>query len=129
AEQALGVNAAQPSQARYPHSTRDTLYAWAPWAVLVACCALWGTPAYKAFLNNLFAGVPLKTTLFGSPLTGTLSLPAWDMPALHNLVQRMPPVAAVGAKPEAARVTLNGLSAACRGDFRRAALPRLLRRA
>ena len=48
---------------------------------------------------------------------GTLSLPFWDMPALHNLVERMPPVAPVGAKPEAARFTINWLSAAGTGVF------------
>jgi lactate permease len=39
------------------------------------------------------------------------------MPALHNLVQRMPPVAPVNAKPEAARFTINWLSAAGTGVF------------
>jgi len=127
-EQALGSSAARPPEARYPHSTAQTVYAWAPWAVLVGCCALWGAPSYKAFLNTLFAGVPLKTTLFGSPLTGSLSLPAWDMPALHNLVQRMPPVVAEGAKPEAARFNLNWLSAAGTGVFIASLLTGLLLR-
>jgi lactate permease len=36
---------------------------------------------------------------------------------LHNLVQRMPPVAPVNAKPEAARFTINWLSAAGTGVF------------
>jgi lactate permease len=127
-EQALGSNAEQPPVARYPHSTAATVYAWAPWAVLVGCCAVWGAPSFKAFLNNVFAGVPLKTTLFGSPLTGSLSLPAWDMPALHNLVQRMPPVVAAGAKPEAARFNLNWLSAAGTGVFVASLLTGLLLR-
>jgi lactate permease len=39
------------------------------------------------------------------------------MPALHNLVQRMPPVAPINAKPEAARFTINWLSAAGTGVF------------
>jgi lactate permease len=39
------------------------------------------------------------------------------MPALHNLVQRMPPIAPAGAKPEAARFTINWLSAAGTGVF------------
>ena len=65
-----------------------------PWAILIACCVLWGLPKDKAWLNGLFDGVKLDTSLFGSKLTGTLSLPKWDMPALHQLVQRMPPVAA-----------------------------------
>src|SRR4029453_1394557 len=82
-----------------------------------ACCALWGMPEFKKLMNGLFAGVPVKTTLLGSNFGGTLSLPAWDMPALHNLVERTPPVAPVGAKPEAARFTINWLSAAGTGVF------------
>ncbi len=39
------------------------------------------------------------------------------MPALHNLVQRMPPVAPVNAKPEAAVFAINWLSAAGTGVF------------
>lgn len=37
------------------------------------------------------------------------------MPALHNLVQRTPPVVLAGAKPEAARFAINWLSAAGTG--------------
>ena len=44
------------------------------------------------------------------------------MPWLHNLVQRMPPVVAAGAKPEAARLTINWLSAAGTGVFAAALL-------
>ena len=75
------------------------------------------TAANKAALNNTFSDVKFKTTLLGSPFQGTLSLPVWDMPALHNVVQRMPPVAPVNAKPEAARFAINWLSAAGTGVF------------
>src|SRR5256885_11492454 len=61
---------------------------WLPWAVLIVCCAVWGMPEFKKLLNNLFSAVTFKTTLLGSPFGGTLSLPACDMPALHNLVRR-----------------------------------------
>ncbi|MBS0373554.1 MAG: L-lactate permease [Proteobacteria bacterium] len=101
----------------YRYSAGQTAHAWLPWLVLVACCALWGTPAFKKFLNELFSSVAFSTTLLGSKFAGTLSLPAWDMPALHNLVQRVPPVVAAGAKPEAARFTINWLSAAGTGVF------------
>jgi len=102
---------------RYKYGVGETILAWTPWIILILCCALWGMPEFKAFLNNLFSGFKFKTTLLGSPFGGTLSLPAWDMPALHNLVQRMPPVAPVNAKPEAARFTINWLSAAGTGVF------------
>ncbi|GEJ57912.1 L-lactate permease [Anaeromyxobacter diazotrophicus] len=100
-----------------PYSLGQTAYAWLPWAILIGACALWGAPEWKKTLNGLFAGVKFDTTLLGSKFNGTLSLPGWDMPALHNLVQRMPPVAPVNAKPEGARFVINWLSAAGTGVF------------
>jgi lactate permease len=114
--QATAVSAAAPDR-KYPHSGAATAYAWTPWAILIVCCAVWGTPEVKKWLNTLFAAVQFKTTLFGTAFGGTLSLPTWDLPALHNLVQRMPPVAPLNAKPEAARFNLNYLSAAGTGVF------------
>ncbi|HUO96188.1 MAG TPA: lactate permease LctP family transporter [Steroidobacteraceae bacterium] len=102
---------------KYRYTAKETIHAWLPWLILVACCWLWGQPANKKFLNELFSGVQFATTLLGSKFAGTLSLPVWDMPSLHNLVQRMPPVAALNAKPEAARFTINWLSAAGTGVF------------
>jgi lactate permease len=102
---------------KYKYSAAETAYAWIPWVILIACCALWGVPEFKKFLNNLFSGITFTTTLLGSTFSGSLSLPVWDMPALHNLVQRMPPVAPVNAKAEAARFTINWLSAAGTGVF------------
>ncbi|BAL26370.1 L-lactate permease [Azoarcus sp. KH32C] len=113
---------------KYPYTVGETVYAWLPWAILILCCAIWGMPEWKKYLNTLFAGVAFKTTLLGSPFTGTLSLPVWDMPALHNLVQRMPPVVLEGAKPEAARFTINWLSAAGTGVFTAALLSGLVLR-
>jgi len=109
--------ASDPANYKYPYTAGQTVHAWLPWVVLILCCALWGTPAFKTFLNNLFSNVTFSTTLLGSKFSGTLSLPAWDMPALHNLVQRTPPVAPVNAKPEAARFVINWLSAAGTGVF------------
>jgi len=108
---------------KYPYSVGETIYAWTPWAILIACCVLWGSngpppfPKFKTFMNNLFSTITFSMTFLGSKLSGTLSLPVWDMPALHNLVQRMPPVAPANAKPEAARFTINWLSAAGTGVF------------
>jgi lactate permease len=113
---------------KYPYTIGQTIYAWLPWAILIACCALWGMPEYKKTLNALFASVKFDTTLLGSKFGGTLSLPFWDMPALHNLVQRTPPVVLAGAKPEAARFTINWLSAAGTGVFVAAILSGLVLR-
>ncbi len=101
----------------YKYTTAQTVYAWLPWAILIVLCALWGMPEFKKYLNNLFSGITFTTTLLGSTFAGTLSLPVWDMPSLHNLVQRMPPVALVNAKPEVARFAINWLSAAGTGVF------------
>jgi len=110
--------ATQPAKEwKYPYTFAQTAYAWVPWAILILCCATWGMPTWKAYLNGLFAGVKIKTTLLGSAFAGTLSLPTWQMPALHALVQRMPPVAPVNAKPEAAVFAINWLSAAGTGVF------------
>jgi lactate permease len=102
---------------KYRYTARETIHAWLPWVILIICCALWGMPAFKKYLNELFSGIQFSTTLLGSKFAGTLSLPVWDMPALHNLVQRMPPVVAANAKPEAAKFTINWLSAAGTGVF------------
>jgi lactate permease len=112
----------------YRYGAWETIHAWLPWAILVACCALWGVPAFKTWLNNLFSSVKFDTTLLGGRFSGTLSLPVWDMPALHNMVQRMPPIAPAGAKPEAARFTINWLSAAGTGVFVAALLSGLVLR-
>ena len=101
----------------YPYTVGQTVYAWVPWSILIVCCAIWGIPTWRVFLNNLLSGFTFKTTLFGSAFAGSLSLPAWDMPALHNMVQRMPPVAPPNAKPEAARFVINYLSASGTGVF------------
>jgi lactate permease len=108
---------ADSTEWKYSYTTKETMYAWLPWVILILCCALWGTPEFKKYLNNLFSNVTFSTTLLGAPFSGTLSLPVWDMPALHNLVQRAPPVAPVNAKPEAARFIINWLSAAGTGVF------------
>jgi lactate permease len=102
---------------KYPYSAGETAYAWAPWGILIICCAIWGIPPWRVYLNNLFSGITIKTTLFGSAFAGPLSLPVWEMPALHGLVQRMPPVAPTNAQPEAARFVINWLSASGTGVF------------
>src|SRR4051812_10122600 len=114
---AAAAGEASPKKWEYKYTAAETAYAWLPWAILIGCCALWGSPTFKAFLNNLFAGVKFKTSLLGGSFDGTLSLPGWNMPALHNLVQRVPPVAPLNAKPEGARFVINWLSAAGTGVF------------
>jgi len=66
--------------------------AWMPWAILTLFILCWGLPQTKAALDHLAA-------------------PKFPVPHLHGQVQRMPPVAPAGAKPEAAEFKLNYLSA------------------
>ena len=87
-----------PQRHRERRDFKQIIFAWMPWAILICCCALWGMPSFKKMLNDI-------------------SLPVWDMPSLHNHVQRMPPVAKPDAKPEAARFTMNWLSTAGTGVF------------
>ena len=116
-EREAGGAEAKAREYAYPYTMGQTLYAWVPWAILIACCALWGMPEFKKALNGLFAGATFSTTLLGSKFSGSLSLPSWQMRALHQLVQRMPPIAPPGAKPEAAVFAINWLSAAGTGVF------------
>ena len=128
APQKTGTAGPVAAEWQYKYTARQTAYAWTPWAILILCCALWGMPAWKTALNNAFQSVKIDTTILGSPLTGSLSLPVWDMPALHNRVQRTPPVVKPDAKPEAARFTINWLSAAGTGVFVAALLSGLVLR-
>jgi len=128
AANAAPADALAPATWTYRYGVGETLYAWMPWTILILCCAVWGIPEVKLALNNLFSGVTWKSTLLGSNFGGTLSLPKWEMPALHNLVHRVPPIAAANAKPEAAVFTINWLSAAGTGVFVAALLSGLVLR-
>jgi lactate permease len=109
--------AAKTAEWKYPYTVGQTVYAWVPWSILIICCAVWGMPTWRTFLNGVFSGITFKTTFLGSAFAGSLSLPTWQMPALHNMVQRVPPVAPLNAKPEAAVFAINWLSAAGTGVF------------
>ncbi len=112
----------------YKYTASQTAYAWLPWTILIICCAVWGMPTWRTYLNNLFAGITFNTNFLGGVFSGTLSLPKWQMPALHNLVQRMPPIVPPNAKPESAVFAINWLSAAGTGVFVAALLSGLVLR-
>ncbi len=71
---------------------RPVLQAWAPWLILTAFILVWGLPQIKSALDQIAA-------------------PKLAVRYLHHQVQRMPPVAPAGAKPEPAEFRLNVLSA------------------
>ena len=120
-------SAAGAAEWKYKYKLGETIYAWVPWAILIACCVVWGLPDDKKWLDGLLGDVSFNTTLLGSKFSGTLSLPVWDMPSLHQLVQRMPPVVAA-AKAEDAQFKIPWLSAAGTGVFVAALLTGLVLR-
>jgi lactate permease len=82
---------APPAAATAP-TRGGTLRACLPWAVLCGCILLWGLPEFRNLLDRQFS-------------------PKFAMPALHGLIQRVPPVAPAGAKPEVVEFKANLLSA------------------
>lgn len=77
---------------RHSYSKAEVVSAWMPWVILAAIVFVWGLPPVKTWLN-------------------ALANPQFPIHGLHNLVQRTPPVALVGAKPESAVYALSWLSA------------------
>ncbi len=76
-----------------PHGTgQSTLLAWMPWILLSVFILAWGLPDVQETLRNW---TPWKIRLEG----------------LHGLVQRTPPVAPPGAKPESAELNVSLLPA------------------
>ena len=92
---AFGTNGVLPNgvpAVDCPGSRPQVWRGWMPWVILTAFILLWGLPQFKATVDRIMA-------------------PKLAVPYLHNLVQRVAPVAPVGAKPEAAEFKLNLLSA------------------
>jgi lactate permease len=73
------------------HSFGEAFMGWMPWIVLSVAVFIWGQPVVKTWMNGLFN-------------------PTFEVPWLHNLVLKAPPVAAK-IHPEAAKYSLNLLSA------------------
>lgn len=82
---------AAPVQHRHSHSTGTVFRAWLPWLILSIFVFAWGTPQFRDFLNGIWVA-------------------RFEVPYLHNMVFKVPPVVAE-AHSEAAVYTLNLLSA------------------
>jgi lactate permease len=77
--------------------TEDIIRAWTPWVILTLFIFAWGVPTVKNQLNSI-------------------SAPQYEVPYLHNLVKRSPPIAPIPtiekpAKTEEAIFKLNWISA------------------
>jgi lactate permease len=102
----------------YPYSLGQTIEAWVPWGLLIACVVIWGLNS--ATFNNLWpvpgAQSPSQPVVIGSlagiPVeAGSYTRLIFDMPGADKLVQRTPPVAPPNAAPERVQFTFNWLSA------------------
>lgn len=76
----------------HKYTRAEVISAWTPWVILAVIAFAWGLPQTKAWLNSI-------------------SNPQFPITGLHNLIQRVPPIAPVNAKPEAAIFALSWLSA------------------
>jgi lactate permease len=83
-EDGVLVPAGDPGSAAAPAPTTDSprriFDAWLPWVVLTLFILVWGVPQFQAALDKLFA-------------------PDFNVPGLHEVVRRMPPVAPDNAAP------------------------------
>ena len=87
------------------HTTSQVLIAWLPYLLLVAFVLTWGDASIKRAIDQFTNG--LWPTWF--PRNATV-LNGLNVPGLHNLITRMPPVTN-GPAPYAAVYTVNWLSA------------------
>lgn len=86
-----GHDADMKARGTSQHTRAEILRAWMPWIILSVLVFLWGLPVVKGFLNGL-------------------SCPKFNIPFLHNLIERVPPVVLHPEKEKAVYV-LNWLSA------------------
>ena len=91
--------------AAQPHSAGEVFMAWMPYLLLVAFVLAWGEPAIKLRLDRFTNGL-LPAWL---PRNAT-ALNGLNVPGLHNLITRVPPVTNAPA-PYAAVFAFNWLSA------------------
>jgi lactate permease len=71
------VPRAEAAAIHHGHSRELVIKAWTPWVILTVVLFLWGLPVIKAFLN-------MKGITYWE----------WQIPGLHNLVQRVEPAVA-----------------------------------
>jgi lactate permease len=90
-----GVNA---DSYRYPYSLGETIQAWVPWVILIACVMFWGL---NATLLNDALPVPGRQSPAATPIgnvagvtveAGSYSRLFFDMPGADKQVQRTRPV-------------------------------------
>ena len=102
---------------RSPFTLYQTLQAWVPWAILIACVVVWGLNT--GYMNDALP-VPGRANATPVPIASILGVQVeaasytrilFDMPGADKQVQRTPPVAAANAAPERVQFAFNWLSA------------------
>jgi lactate permease len=73
----ITVPRAEAAKQHHGHSRDMVIKAWTPWVILTVVLFLWGLPIVKAFLN-------VKGITYWE----------WQIPGLHNIVQRVEPAVA-----------------------------------
>ena len=86
------------------HSAGEVFMAWMPYLLLVVFVLLWGEPSVKAMLDKF------SDQFFPSFLPHATALNGINVPGLHNLITRVPPVTPAPA-PYAAVFAWNWLTA------------------
>lgn len=99
--------AATTASPRKTWSGKDVWRAWLPWLLLTCLIFIWGLPQVKRALDQVAS-------------------PSVQVPYLHHLVQRVPPVVPMGSPPETAEFKLNVLSATGTGILVAAVLAGLM---
>ena len=104
----MSEQAAPTSAPKLEIDKQRVFQAWVPWVLLSALVFVWGVPLFKSSLDKLSAR-------------------SFQVPALHNVVQRAPPIAPEPtadnpARTEEAVYRLNWLSATGTGVFAAAVL-------
>jgi lactate permease len=95
-----------PTLVAHGHSASELLVAWMPYILLVVFVLAWGNPAIKIRLDRFTNGLlPVWLPRNATALNGL------NVPGLHNLITRVPPVTAAPT-PYAAVFAFNWLSAA-----------------
>lgn len=86
-----GASQVEVKQEVHNYTRNQIIQAWLPWLILSVIVFIWGVPEWKKYLDGI-------------------SIFKFEWPALHKLVQKMPPIV---SKPtaEAALYNLNWLSA------------------
>ncbi|WP_025918142.1 L-lactate permease [Herminiimonas sp. CN] len=92
-----GGSAQDVASVVHSYSRAEVFRAWMPWLILSVLVFMWGVPEWKKVLDGI-------------------SVFKYQWPGLHNMVQKMPPVA-IKAHAEAAVYTLNWLSTTGTGIF------------